>query len=158
MGKDANEQELDAYARELLEAVMRAFHGFREEKRWRVREDLSFPQVMLLLFIAEGGDVTAGEVAKNLCVTQGVITRTADRLLEKGLIARARDRDDRRMVRLTLTPEGKRVARRIERMRIEDMKTVLRGLSASERRGLLAVFKKMGEGMEAERGEKGGAF
>ncbi|NPV59685.1 MAG: MarR family transcriptional regulator [Actinobacteria bacterium] len=150
-----DEEELEAYARELLEAVIRAFHGFREERRWRVREDLSFPQVMLLLFIAEGGDVTAGEVAKYLCVTQGVITRTADRLLEKGLIARARDRDDRRVVRLTLTPEGKRLARRIERMRIEDMKAVLRNLSSAERKCLLEVFRKIADRMEAERGGKG---
>ncbi len=152
-----NEQELDRYARELLEALMRAFHGFREERRWKAGEDLSFPQVMLLLLIAERGGVTAGEVARSLCVTQGVITRMADRLLEKGLITRARDREDRRVVRLTLTPKGKRLASRVERARVEDMKAVLRGLSPSERECLLAVFKKIGDQLEAARGGGGGA-
>ncbi|MBC7231109.1 MAG: MarR family transcriptional regulator [Actinobacteria bacterium] len=151
----SGQEDLDTYARKLLEALMRAFHSFRDERRWRVSEDLSFHQVMLLLFIAERGVVTAGEVARNLCVTQGVITRMADRLLEKGLISRSRDREDRRVVRLSLTPKGRRLAERVEKKRIEDMKAVLSNLSDAERESLLAVFRKIGDHLERVRGGEG---
>lgn len=147
-----NEEELHRYARELLEAAMRAFHGFREERRWRLGEDISFPQVMLLLLIAERGRVSAGEVARNLCVTQGVVTRMADRLVEKGLIERKRDPGDRRVVTLTLTEKGRLTAERIENARIEDMKAVLRDLGDEEKEILLAVFNRIAQRLMETRG------
>jgi len=148
-------RELDRQARELLELMIRAFHGFREERRWKLGEELSFPQVMLLLLIAEKGSVSAGEIARDMYVTQGVITRMADRLLDKGLIERKRDPEDRRVVKLTLTPRGKAMAARVERKRIEDLKAVLRGIPHAEREMLIAILRKIGENLEAERGTGG---
>jgi len=52
------------------------------------------------------------EVADHLFVRHHTAVELADRTQELGLVKRQRDRDDHRVVRLTLTPAGRRDARR----------------------------------------------
>ncbi len=117
------EEELDLLTRELLEIMIQVSSRFREERRWKGGEDLSVPQIILLL--------------------KGVITRMVDRLLDKGLITRTRNPRDRRVVFLSLTPRGKRLATRLEREKVEEIKVVLRSIPERERRDLLDLFQRI---------------
>ncbi|MEU2865030.1 MarR family transcriptional regulator [Streptomyces mirabilis] len=56
---------------------------------------------------------TMGEVAAAGKVRAGGLTQHADRLEAVGLIRRERDADDRRIVRLCLTPEGIALSERV---------------------------------------------
>jgi DNA-binding MarR family transcriptional regulator len=137
------EAQLDTLAEELIETVILVFHRFRDERRWRGAEDLSFPQIMLLLQLRREGPMSVGEVARNLCVTQGVITRMVDLLKQKGLIERVRKTEDRRVVILSLTPQGKRKAARIRKVMVEETKDILRAVPSREREELHALLRRM---------------
>lgn len=68
--------------------------------------DLSFTQWLSLKFIHEGSVRSASELARELDMTSGAATRLLDVLEHKGFVRRRRSDPDRRVVRLTLTPNG----------------------------------------------------
>ena len=53
---------------------------------------------------------TCAEIARDLGHDKGATTRLVDTLEERGWVTRARGEEDRRMVRLTLTPSGDAIA------------------------------------------------
>lgn len=140
--------ELDTVAREFLETMIRVNSRFREERLWRGKEDLSLPQFILLFHLYRHGPARAGQVARSLHVSQGVVTRMTDRLVKKGLVARSRDPEDRRAVFLAPTPRGKRLVSKLERERVENIKAFLHSLPARERKDLLELFGRIRDFLE----------
>ena len=67
---------------------------------------LTGPQLIILGQIARGGEITAGEVAKTISLSQATVTGILERLERHGLIARQRSDTDRRRVLLHATPTG----------------------------------------------------
>lgn len=144
-----NENELDSLSRELLELMIQVNSRLRDERRWKADQELTVPQMILLLLLNHYGPMKTGDIARNLRVTQGVITRMADRLLEKGLISRSRDPRDRRVVFLALSQRGKKLASRLERERLEEMKVVLRSIPDRERQDLLDLLRRIRDHLES---------
>ena len=72
---------------------------------------LSAPQFNVLRILRGAGEagLTCGEVAARLITKDSDITRLLDRLETQGLVARAREHDDRRIVITRITPRGKKV-------------------------------------------------
>ncbi len=70
---------------------------------------ISPPKYFVLHMIAQEDGVSQGEIGRLFGVDPSRITRLAKVLEEEGLIERARDVKDNRMVRMYLTPEGKQV-------------------------------------------------
>ena len=71
---------------------------------------MSFVQWAILMLIRDGMARTAAEICKNLVHDSGALTRVLDQLEARGLIARCRSCQDRRIVELSLTAEGRRMA------------------------------------------------
>lgn len=59
------------------------------------------------------GQITAGELAKEVGLTTGAVTAMVDRLETAGLVQRTRDAQDRRKVLIQLTPDAKQIAAEI---------------------------------------------
>ncbi len=91
---------------------------------------LTMPQLrlMYLLYLQDARPV--GELADEMSVRPATMTGLTDRLVRQELIERRGDAEDRRVVRVALTVEGRRVLGEIE---------------AASRLYLDAVFKKMGD-------------
>lgn len=79
---------------------------------WRLVEDrfsdadISFLQWITLKLVRDGTVSTAGELARDIDITTGATTRVIDGLEERGLLERDRTAEDRRVVRLRITPPG----------------------------------------------------
>jgi DNA-binding MarR family transcriptional regulator len=54
-------------------------------------------------------ELTAGELASRTYVTSGTMTSRLDGLTERGLVTRAADREDGRLVRVGLTADGRNI-------------------------------------------------
>ncbi len=67
---------------------------------------LTGAQFIILRRIAEGVATTAAELCRVLEYDTGSMTRMLDRLEEKNVILRERSSDDRRVVKIQLTPQG----------------------------------------------------
>jgi DNA-binding MarR family transcriptional regulator len=66
-----------------------------------------------LMIISRGGNPTAASLARDLNTDTGAMTRMLDRLEAKGLLTRSRSVQDRRVVVLTLTDQGRELTTRI---------------------------------------------
>src|ERR1700761_5799660 len=75
-----------------------------------VDHDRTHAQWVPLFKLAHGECQTVAELARTLQSDPGAMTRALDRLEAKGLVARVRSSEDRRVVNLELTDAGREVA------------------------------------------------
>jgi DNA-binding MarR family transcriptional regulator len=108
--------------------------------RWLRREDtasgLSAAQLSALSVIVFSEAPTAGELASAEQVSAATISRLIDLLERRGLVVRATDEADRRVVRLHSTAAGDAVLHEGRRRRIQALMVRLEALSREQLRTL----------------------
>lgn len=67
---------------------------------------LTSPQILLLQTIRDKGEVTIGELANKMSLSQATVTTILDRLEKRSLVFRERSTQDKRKVHAYLTDEG----------------------------------------------------
>ena len=144
------DDELEQYTRDLWNTIMRIIHSFRSGSVLKEDIELSFPQALLLLELNEAGTISMSELSRRLQVTQGVATRMVDRLLEKDMVERERDKVDRRVVLVTLAPKGKKLAGEMERINKMKIKELFKAVPEKEREDFLKVLKGLEQQFELE--------
>lgn len=93
----------------------------------------------------ENAAITMGELARRLGISLSAATGLANRLVQRGLVERDNDPDDRRIVCLRLAPAGKRARDAFQREKKRRMEAAMRHLSADDLMLVangLAVFRK----------------
>ncbi|MFO1220065.1 MAG: MarR family transcriptional regulator [Burkholderiaceae bacterium] len=106
--------------------------------------DLSHAQWLPLYRLwRSGGRSTPNELARELQMDPGAVTRALDRLELKRLVRRARSTDDRRVVHLELTPEGEALVQVVPPILAEVMNAHLAGFTRSEWRLLVELLQRV---------------
>ena len=82
--------------------------------------DLSVTEIHTIEAIGEKKERTMSEVANDLSITVGTLTTAINKLIKKGYVERRRIEEDRRIVLIKLTEEGKR-ARYLHKKFHDDM-------------------------------------
>ena len=113
--------------------------------------DMTYVQWLPLykLMLQEGA--TTASLARELAIDPGAMTRSVDRLVAKGLVRRERSQQDRRVVHLELTAEGRSAAQRVPAVLSEVLNAHLHGFSDAEWRQLLHLLQRMQANGEALR-------
>lgn len=106
-----------------------------------VEEVVTSPQLRVLVAIATRGPQTLGEIAAELGVHASNATRTCEKLVQAGLIARSENPADRRFVHLTLTQEGIALVERVIGHRRTALAEVLAAMEPRDRTGALHAFR-----------------
>ncbi len=96
-----------------------------------------------LFMMHKAGSATVAELARELQMDPGAMTRLLDRLEAKGLCKRVRSTDDRRVVNLALTSEGERAAAKVPVALAEVMNAHLSGFSKAEWQALKGLLQRM---------------
>lgn len=108
------------------------------------RADLiQMAQLHALAFIRTKKGITMKELACMLNVTSPSATVFVDRLEKMGFVRRRHDRRDRKIIRLSVTPEGKRILREKMAEKKELVSAILSSLSIGDQRTLLRLLRKM---------------
>jgi DNA-binding MarR family transcriptional regulator len=105
--------------------------------------DLTALQWGPLLLVAQGKGDTAAALARALDIDTGAVTRMLDRLERKGLIKRRRSTNDRRLVHLELTDEGRHAIGLVPFAIAEVLNLHLAGFSEREVRQLKRFLSRM---------------
>ncbi|AIM25637.1 transcriptional regulator [Melissococcus plutonius] len=87
--------------------------------------------------------ISYSEVAKELSITVGTLTVAINNLVKKGYVKRIRSKNDRRVVRLGLTKQGKLLFRIHQHFRKEVVKSILRNMNPPEESALLGALKNL---------------
>ena len=83
------------------------------------------------------------ELARACTLDVGAMTRTLDRLEAKGLVKRVRSSEDRRVVNLELTDEGRATAKQIPTVLCRVQNAHLRGFTEDEWQLLKGMLRRV---------------
>ena len=75
---------------------------------------LTYPQYLVMLVLWQEDGLLVKAIGEKLFLDSGTLTPLLKRLEASGFIVRARDLDDERQVRITLTREGRALKRRAQ--------------------------------------------
>ena len=73
------------------------------------RVGLTGPQLVILQEITRMGEVTAGEIAQAVSLSQATVTGILERMEKRGLLARRRSERDKRRIMVRITRNGQQV-------------------------------------------------
>ena len=111
------QDQLDLVVARLDEVMGKVVRRLHQELCRQAPPEMTPAQFHICRRLLRRGPTTVTEFAEEMGVSPSAVTSMADRLAEAGLVLRGRDPDDRRVVRLHLTPEGERLVRRCQETR-----------------------------------------
>ncbi len=123
----------------LMSDITRIF-GMKETGKV-IDVDLNFHQLEVLRQIYLLKEPMMSQLGEACGVQLSTLTRIVDKLVEKNLVTRKFDPSDRRIIRVTLTPYGDEVVRKIERTKKEKIMSVLRYFNQTERKKFLQILQ-----------------
>lgn len=94
---------------------------------------LGFTQLAALYALADGGTMTVADLADVLGRSPSAVSRLADGLVQRQLVERQQDVEDRRQRTLTLTGRGQALLGLVDRARAEEFLAIVRPLPTAER-------------------------
>ncbi|GGF03658.1 hypothetical protein GCM10011611_06400 [Aliidongia dinghuensis] len=104
---DLSTDELLKLSNQLCFAVYSTAHALNKTYKPLLEPlDLTYPQYLAMLVLWERDGLTVKEIGERLFLDSGTLTPLLKRLETAGRIRRARDPDDERQVRITLTDAG----------------------------------------------------
>jgi DNA-binding MarR family transcriptional regulator len=93
-----------------------------------------------MLFRLKAGPVRAGLLAQRARLSPSAITEIVEGLEAEGMVRREADPEDRRAVRVALTPDGRRHLQRFEHAAAIALAERLSGLTVAQRQRIRAAF------------------
>jgi MarR family 2-MHQ and catechol resistance regulon transcriptional repressor len=139
-GTDEEERALNAYIR-----FTRAFDTIDREigETFRAR-DLTSGQFGVLETIYHLGPMYQGQLGEKLLQSKGNTSTIVSNLVERDLVERRRDEDDRRYVKIHLTAEGEELIEDLFPGHLRRIKDTFDALEAEEIEELGRLCKKLG--------------
>lgn len=83
------------------------------ERRYSADSGLSVPEWRVLAHLSQSGEVSIREIQARVDMEKSKVSRAASRLEAQGLVAKVINPDDRRLVSLSLTEEGRALMARL---------------------------------------------
>ena len=115
----------------------------REVESRMAEHGLTDAQWKPLWLLKAGRASTAIELAREMDIDAGAVTRMVDRLEAKGMLERARSDEDRRVVHLRLTPAGEATAEHVPHVLAAVNNDFLRGFSEAEWKQLRKLLGRL---------------
>jgi DNA-binding MarR family transcriptional regulator len=136
---------------EIMQSLRRIFKGIQDYSHAvSERYGITGPQLWVLKTILLDGNLSLGDIAGRMYLHPSTITALIDVLERKGHLVRTRDQEDRRVVKVRLTPAGRRLAEKAPDPAQEKMIYGLKKLKLSELNVVYASMGKLVHMMEAE--------
>ena len=103
----------------------------------------SFSALAALWLAGPPHRMSAGELAQRIVQTSGGVTKTMQRLVDRGLVRRVVDPDDGRRSLLELTPEGLTLARETLVLALDAFDSEIGDLDEAEREGVAVAVQRL---------------
>jgi len=113
--------------------------------------DLSSSQVNVLMRLYSRGKCDVSDVAADMGVTHPAASQTVDRLVQRKLLVRTEDPNDRRFKQITLTAEGQALVERSFEARRRWMDGLTQVLSLEEQEKIAAALAVLTEAAQKKR-------
>ncbi len=106
--------------------------------------ELTPPLVSVIMMLRDNPDgLRMSDIAKRISATMPTATGIANRLVERELVVRGDDPNDRRVVTVKLTEKGRKAGAEFEKHVQNVWHPVVAGLNIEERKQFLVLIKKI---------------
>jgi DNA-binding MarR family transcriptional regulator len=138
-----------------LEEAAERLHRLSKEliRRYQFRDwnqiccyGISISQSHILDVLAEEGDLTMQQLAGRMFKSVSTMTRVVAQLVRRGYVRRRQDAADRRVVHVSITPQGKAIVAAIGRDLIETQKAILQAVPRAQWDGAFALLEALATG------------
>ena len=119
--------------------------------------DISVSQCHALKAAADGGPLTVNELAGQLYLDKSTASRVANALVDKGYLARERDAEDGRVVRLAVSEAGSALCARIEDDLASEYAELLGDFDPEIRAAITRLVARLGRSFAARVETSGGS-
>jgi len=137
-------KDISSFSRELSDFLPYLIRGMLRRYTGALGRGLiSLPQFTSLDLINSHGSMKMKDIAGELNISLPAATGMIDRLHHMGLVKREFDLKDRRIVKIALTPKGKRILDNTKENRKKAIEDVFSELSAKERENYLNIVRKV---------------
>jgi DNA-binding MarR family transcriptional regulator len=136
VSRQSDDEIVDAVvtaSRAMIAVAVRSLSG--------LAEDITIAQYRTIVVLASRGPQKLADLAEQLGVTPPTAGRMSDRLVRRGLVTRHRGEDDRRVVRIAITPAGRDVVDEATRHRRAIIAEILSGMPADRRREIAVALR-----------------
>jgi DNA-binding MarR family transcriptional regulator len=145
------DEELQEYQTQVIMTILHIMGNLRHSGMSVLSEvELSYPQILVLYALLEKGTITIGGLSRHLKISQGVISRTVDRLVEKNMVERKRDEGDRRVVKVGLSRQGNDFATRMITYHVDRFGDQFSRIPKADRANFLQMLRNIDSSLEEE--------
>ncbi|MBU1616319.1 MAG: MarR family transcriptional regulator [Candidatus Margulisbacteria bacterium] len=112
--------------------------------------DITMPQCLVMRIAHERENCKMSDISAALGVTLANVTSMVDRLHRDGFVERSEDPDDRRIVRIALTKDGRKIYGEIREAKRRHLTDIFGRISNKDREQLLSIMGKIAAAMKEE--------
>ena len=134
--------DVEGYLATMAELHRRFSRTFPDDLRQQL-EGVTTHQCEALVFVVNNSPVTMNDVARNFGVSVSSCTALVDRLQRQGLVERAADPGDRRIVRVVPTDAGLQLVERFLDHKRRVARAAISALTREELDTLLSLIRRM---------------
>ncbi len=113
---------------------------------------VSHAQVGMLFMLFHHREANVKQISEYLGITKSAVTQLLDPLVDKKLVNRQDDPKDRRFVRLSLTNDGLRLLKKLNKLKFAGVRSAIDSLNTKELSQLADLHRKMVVGMQKQTG------
>lgn len=128
-------------------ALVRTSSAFKRLTTLRMKEefDITGIQAEILMLLASEPAMLGNDLAAVVGVNASTVSHALDMMEKYGLLTRRRCTEDRRVVRIALTDQAKRIARRTIEITRDILEALTTGISKSDLQALQRGLKQMAD-------------
>jgi DNA-binding MarR family transcriptional regulator len=141
-------RELAGHLDNLLQRLSVSTH--RQKNQFAEEIGISRQQFDVLCIIYEKGQITMGELCKDISSACSTATDLADKLEKAGYVERLREKRDRRVVRLNILPKGEKVVKSVIERRAEKLGLILETFDEEERVKTISFLETLTDKLERQ--------
>ena len=123
---------------EIMPVIIKEFARRQPDELYKGR--ITLPQLLVLDFLSKQGDSKMTDIARFMRVTTAAMTGIVDRLVRDAYAVRVYNPEDRRIIKIKLTPQGNTLVRKINQHRRQMVINIFGKLSEPDRREYLRIL------------------
>jgi DNA-binding MarR family transcriptional regulator len=151
---DLNQEEKDQLLNqieEVLIALRRVIRATDLHSKYLAKTTgLTAPQILLLQALRDKGQITIGELAQEVSLSQATVTTILDRVEKRGLVYRQRSETDKRKVHAFLTDEALEILKNAPIPLQEQFTRQFGDLQEWEQTMIISALKRVAQMMDAQ--------
>lgn len=136
--------EIERFGRRMIELLPQLIRGFaRYESNYLSRGKITLPQLWVLEYLSRHKNAPMHALASFLRVSRPAATGLMDRLIAQGMVRREGDARDRRIVRVNITPKGRKIITHIWEQKRRMVVQVFGRISPKDRAQYLGTLERV---------------